>query len=254
MATYQVPVAQQQDFPIKPSEALREGGQEVITGPEGGIRDLRHHRVRTDDLSNGHAGILSTALSSFGSPVSNLTDDCLVTFQGQQMTLEVAARIGLVRKDAQGNYTDLSSPEKKQDDGQVDGQPEEQRQEGPECLDAETEAVIEDIYQTIGKESADSAVTQWIYTDDVTQLMKDKGAQLGLEPVQALEQATMIHDKFAEQAAKYISRKHGLDGKAVLDWAEQNMTPEIIRPIVMRHVFRADLSAYDELAKAYPRG
>lgn len=55
-------------------------------------------------LSNGLPGILGTATTPAGSPTSVIKDDTMVTVNGMTMRADIAARVGLLKRDTSGRY------------------------------------------------------------------------------------------------------------------------------------------------------
>jgi hypothetical protein len=65
-------------------------------------------RVSAEHFKTPHRGILSTAVTADGEPATELTAKTLVEYCYARIELGTAERLGLVCKDPQGNYVEVT--------------------------------------------------------------------------------------------------------------------------------------------------
>lgn len=197
-----------------------------------------------------NAGILASARTSYGRIPSELNDDTLVTVGGIQTTLGAAVAMGFVQK-INGNYVEPGVTQ--ESEAQEEAQSETSTAPNPELLlDQTSEAIIENIYQEAGPDVAERVVSQIIFGHDREVSINKMASVLGKEPDEFSSEVNSVITSFETMSANWMSRHCGVDGKAAIEWAREELDPRSINEVSYR-VFRGDMRGLEALAKEFKR-
>lgn len=187
-----------------------------------------------------------------------------IEIQGQRMTLDIAASIGLISRNANGGFSfsgDAGSDraatqpgETQQQQGQPDGNPEAK----PEAFRASDDAenALTEIMQGTQQGAQIAAINSVIETGEVDQRVIDRLAQQsGKEPAQVAQQVQQAYDGFHSAVASRLEGAgiHDLelfDEFIGNDGRRGREMQEAIRGLMMQN----DLSGFDTLAQQYREG
>lgn len=215
----------------------------------------------SDILRDRGPGIMDTLHIPGGTPTTDTGPNSLITVMGQEMTLEVAARLGYVKKVGPGQYEDAlidTSSLKKSLSGTdapaaPDADPEEHEPNVP--LSSEAHEAVDEVYNTFGPGGAEQFAHSIINS-----IGRDPGDQRGIErfaqdqrlkPEVVEAKAHKLYQHFRTQAEEYMTKRSGESGKAIMEWAMEEVHPESLQELARLHVFGGDLSVYDALIKEY---
>jgi hypothetical protein len=215
-----------------------------INGTEGGVRITSG--IQTFDGSNlpsaNEGFILSTAQTINGSKINDMTQigpDTLVEIGGTKCTVEIACRMGLLQRKADGQYIDTTAGQWREARKAQSKAPEpskaQQRveagmspvQDGSDYLSPTVAKTFTIMRSALGTQAADvavgKAIIEAVEADDVTVPTRASGelaAALGVEPaaVQPLVNQA-IYDLVSAAARDITSGSNGrIDGNAVMNW------------------------------------
>lgn len=206
-------------------------------------------RMTTADLTSGRSGLLATARHPVtGSPAASLTDSAVIEYQGQQMPLSVAARLGLVQRDAQGNYSEVTTGDATKAPTDEADQQEQQAEDGPVAFSDEGEAYLAHVASEIPAEFHVAVVEQLINGRGVDGLDVSMGELTGLKGDQYRASVGGALNLFKQQADSDIA-KQGIVPEDFYAWAWQN--PQALKAAMREHAASRSTKAYASLIKAY---
>jgi hypothetical protein len=229
------------------------GAMRYVAGGE--AQQIRHARVSVQEGERaGVTGLLATARTPWGSIAGTLTPDTLVdTGGGVMASLAVAERLGLVRRDANGNYTEATQ-------GATEAQPEEESEDAPEVVQQEAfkpedEAALVKLAEGVAPEVlgglAIPAALSIAETGALNITAEDVQSRTGLDAERATEFLEKTTQLFQDQADD-VARKAQVDPEALWRWAREHR-PDQLRNAVAGHVSARTLSGYRALAQDYLR-
>jgi hypothetical protein len=231
----------------EPPVKLSMGGKASITFRSDGTSKAEHQGVdsiQTAELRQEGRGLLATAHSSFGA-TTRLAPDTLVTYKGQELTLETAEQLGLVTRKADGTYEEVSSQPAAISRDNTD------QKDGPQMLDEKVEAELEGFYEKMGEREIDKTVNS-VITDSSEIDYEALADMTGLSAEDAQEKVAGIYQAFEDQAVSWIEKEwSNVDGQEVLDYARENASPDLIARIAREHYYGAKLDGYTELVTFY---
>jgi len=221
-----------QPVPAGPSVRVASGTLRYIHG-QPDVQHIGHASGSTAAAAQvGGAGILATARTQSGSPALVVTDSTIVRVDGMDMSCEVAARLGYLRKSASGDYSEAVGGAQEQQANPADtrNQSEEKPQDGPELFDPADEAALAESIESIPQETFDAALIAGVMA------VVNSGDEIDLEAAarklevsglvgteHAQKTARQTFDLFAKQAAKAIA-KEGVDQPKIDDFMRYAQT------------------------------
>lgn len=204
---------------------------------------------------NGRSGILGTARNSAGEFTNVITDNTRVTVstpEGKELTTtaKAASLIGLVEKNADGEYVEAAEPEPKE--------PEKDPYENsidplaPPPLDEAADQLETALYQGITSAgiNADQTVVQFLSSGhQLDGNLENFAKSKGIEPEQLRGDLTAIHDAHAARVESFM-RARGVDPAAVWELEAKLIPRERALAGRLRYL-HGDLSYFDNLVQKY---
>lgn len=218
------PYINRDNLPAKEAGAISQGLQNTPGG------------VTTDHLGNttqnlttqtevtvpaGQEGdVLKSARTAFGSPSAQITDDTIVTISGVTATVRAAVKAGLITKNADGLYGEVSkqAPVAAQKRDRVD----------PLTSDSRTR--VQALENIVGKQNADNIMHRMIAAagrgEGLHGVQKELADLAGIQP----EATTAILEGIATDLDAKISRTivqetglNQVEGEKAIDWMLENL-------------------------------
>lgn len=197
----------------------------VVRSSSNGIESLSGiSRVSAADaISRPSAGVMATALDSSGTPTTQLSDTGTIEVDGLRITAEVAARMGYLKKNADGSYSataaTLTSPEQfNHDEQQLDISqmtPEQQFSENLKAIEGqggtllggyEGEAQIASMVAPVPQHLFDKAVALVNDAGNLDAVDWNEIAQAsGISPQEARSRAAKIDSMVTSQAEAILA-------------------------------------------------
>jgi hypothetical protein len=228
------------------------GAMRYVAGGE--AQQISHALVSVQEgTREGAIGILATARTPWGSIAGTLTPDTLVdTGGGVMASLAVAERLGLVRRDASGNYSEATQGATEE---QAQEEPEDAPEAQQEAFKPEDEAALVKLAEGVAPEVlgglAIPAALSIAETGALNITAEDVQSRTGLDAERATEFLEKTTQLFQDQADD-VARKAQVDPEALWPWARQHR-PDQLRNAVAGHVSARTLSGYRALAQDYLR-
>jgi hypothetical protein len=225
---------------------------QVVGDGEARVSDL----VRADinDLMPPRTGVLSTARHQVtGGPPSVLTDDTLVDFQGMQIPLREAARHGLVRRDAQGNYQEIDAQQRAAgipEDAPADEQQAAPADDAAAEFPAEAHALLDHISAQV-EPSVEAGIVSQLITSGSLDGIDLSGVPSNMAPAQLREAVSAGIEVYQGQADRHVSSK-GVVPSEFYEWCRESQ-PEALRGAMRMHQATRSATAYNELLNTYLR-
>lgn len=196
-------------------------------------------RTTVDDLMPEQSGILSTARHKItGGPAGTLRDDSLVTYEGMQITLRDAAKLGLVVRDESGKYSDVR-------------QSNEQQPAATDKDAAESEGISFEPQQEAMTAHLASVVLPTVQESAVHEIIDGglEGLKSGGEHSDGIRE---VAKSFQAQGFAHFT-KAGVDPIEFSQWARTN-APGEIKAAMLTHVGTRNPSAYNALIQRFING
>lgn len=219
------------------------------------------NQVNAGDLRIHGEGVLSTAVNS-GMPVrgrEDVKDTTLVTFNGVQMTAKSASELGLLSRSSDGRYSEGKKLEGNlsYDDpsDQVSYDEEDQGIKfNHDLFDREIEGALEAVASDLGGYAALDrhaiSVMGGLVDGDITASAKRLASDAGGEPAQAESFITGVADRYRAKAVSYITKAHGVDGDAVIQWISENV-PSTQRSSMAYEVYLGQTAPLDRMVQQF---
>lgn len=187
-------------------------------------------RVAAKDLLPNRPGILATAHNPVtGGPPSKLTDDAVVSYGGMTMTLGQAVKQGLVHRDTQGNYRDLTQEEqdgqRQQEQQQEEQRRQQEEEEGPQRFSPEREAMAEHFASRVAPE-IQNAVIEQVISGGLEGMDLKAAAASGMSPEEFRGGAAGIIEGFQRQTDEFVT-KRGVNATEFYLWLAENAQEEM---------------------------
>lgn len=202
------------------------------------IESLAVNRVNVGqdhiDRRNAAASILDTARTPWGTPAAKLEASSIVMVHGMETSLGAAEQMGLVRRDAQGNYVEIQSGTLAQQ-GQPQGQPQGQQQGEPQNGDGDHFALPAPILDAINE--AIDPIPQHIYEGSIHKALnlgfdsldyRALGDEIGTNEADARARVTSVAQAYQVHAGQAIKSIVSEPGEA-LQWAASEKPKEFAR-------------------------
>lgn len=225
----------------------------------GGIEQAGITRVNASEMrAAGDGGILSTATNAYSSgPARDLNaPSTLLMHGGMQITMATALQLGLVQRDANGNYTE-GAP-----DGVSDGatdsatdealDAEQQAQAGgdaPVAFSPELETTVTTFADQFAVPIQDALIAQIIGGN--TSISQADAEAAGMSADHATGMAGVAIAAFTGQAQAFMASR-GVDFAEFTEWAHAT-EPDAIKSAMRQHAFARTPSAYGALVEKYLR-
>jgi hypothetical protein len=210
------------------------------------------HQVHPERVPNGATGLLATARTSWGSVAqpSNLKPTDRLTYQGMEIEVAVAEKLGLVTRNPNtGLYQETGAQ------APTDAPPAEPRfdggDEGQDSRELFANPKAEDFVGMLPMEGQTAIATDLIENGQVTEGSIHKLAQaLGVEPEAAQRYAAVAVEQFASQASEKLAQFGIDDGEGFARWAMSARAAEW-KEAVRRHYIERTTEGYRGLALDY---
>ena len=211
-----------------------------------GAKKESSHTFNTSEMTKGDGvSLLSTAKTSYGSPTSNLTKDTLVNYEGMDITLQVAEKIGLVKR-VDGMYVDVAAEDQPKAANET---PEQDAGESlGSVMETELGALSEFISPTMQTTIIESVMRQGLDATNINDLAYETGQNP--EHLRArLGGAEAAFRGQADQALKAAGMSQE-DIPAFVKWAQETRG-EAFADACRNHVYQRSTKGYAALAKAW---
>lgn len=267
VSSYQIGEEQEEaNSPASPSIATDSIGTVRTTFAENGDKTETLLPIRASSSDGPSAdpklsrGILKTAKNYLGQPVLSheIADDTRVTLAGgMEMTVRSAAQMGLLVKNAAGQWTEAAAPgvtgseRPKGEEPKEDGEDDDGEDGPPPRQDEETEAIMADAYTRAPQESISAAQAYVQAGGEMPQAATEAlAARLGIEPAEAAAKVEQVTAGYTKEAHVSLSKTFGDDLSAeVFEWAKENARTKL-NEAAMRH-FNTGRPDYDAIARDY---
>lgn len=230
----------------------------------GTMKSLAGCTASAGDLRLSDSGVLNTATNN-GIPVRDLdaiNDNTVVTFNGIEMNAKSAAQIGLLTKDSNGRYSEgkkidplqsYSADSARVGDDEVADTKEESGMSA-DLYDADREGVLVAVAQRLGGHDnldrhAISAMGGLV-DGDINYSAGQLASLIGIEPGEAANVINNVADSYRDQAVKYISKTHGVDGEAAIQWVSDNV-PSTERASMAYQVYLGRTGVLDKMVERF---
>jgi hypothetical protein len=226
--------------PAATSITLRDG--ELVEGR----KQESSYSLNTADSTKGDGvSLLSTAKTQAGSPTMNMTKDTLVNYQGMDITLQNAERLGLV-KQVDGQYVEVPTGEQSK---ATEEAPEQDLGESlGNDMEAELSALSEVIPPALQTSIIESVLRKGL---DATNI-NDMTHELGTNTEELRGRLGTVETAFREQADKALMTA-GMgkeDIPAFVKWAQEKHKGAF-DDACRNHVYNRSTKGYADLAKAW---
>jgi len=203
--------------------------------------------ISTNALDRDTSSILSTATTSYGSPVTGpVTDDCQVTVNGMTTTAKVAASLGYLSRNPDGSYSDTEANDQPES-GDKEIQQETKVEPKAPTLGAEGSQAISGLAQTY-HESELMSLASAVITGNEGGLIENMANSGGMEAVQLQEAVDTVYDSYYDMAFDHVSQ-YDVDPDALFDFMEDGYGDK--RVGALTKLVHGDLSGFDEAVDAY---
>jgi hypothetical protein len=213
------------------------------------------NKINMGALHNGEQGVLAAAKAhGTPKPASQLRPSDLVTFQGNQMTLEVAERIGLVSKDPTTGFYRDNGPTAEAAVAAPPVEPADPRLEDPHfgqpLPSEEAAASFKELVNTVTPGTQVRGILGVIDNGEVTQATLNSAAtEAGIEPSAMQAKINSAMDGFRSQAAS-LAKSTGADPEAFFEWAKANRTGDM-KEAMRNHVMQRTTAGYAPLLREF---
>ncbi len=203
--------------------------------------------ISTDVLDRDTSSVLSTATTSYGSPVTGpVTDECQVTVNGMTTTAKVAASLGYLSRNTDGSYSDIETKEGVESGGK-ETQKETKVEDKAPTLGSEGSQVIGDLAQTY-HESELMSLASAVITGNEEGMIENMASSGGMEAVQLQEAVDTVYDSYYDMAFDHVS-KYDVEPESLFDFIEDGYGEK--RVGALTKLVHGDLSGFDEAIDAY---
>lgn len=202
--------------------------------------------------------LLATARNNAGSPTVQRLPTTTIELEpgnpGSRTSLATAELLGMVTRNANGEYVAVGQSLMGEQEQQGEQQQEQDAEsQGPELFSESEEAAfnasLSDIPQPLYDQAVISAAMQAATTGDIGDFSAKLAADSGLDVAQVRAVQESGTAMFQAQADKAISGL-GVDPQELYDWA-RSKHPDQLQAAVRNQVTARDLSGYRELGKQY---
>jgi hypothetical protein len=238
-----------------------------INAMGGGMKRHGVHTTYAHEAARGGlpGAIMSTATSKVGTPISDQTQlrpDSMVSVGGTQCTLEVATRMGLVSRGADGTYVESTNPASVRQQNPAEAlaydraaHSQGQSVETTNFMDPAGQALLDTVRTTLGPDSADTVIvrafTSSLGGGNPEPAVNELASAMQIEPGQAAEFLEDLANNAQERAAEFISNRHeGVSGWEVLEWAGENLRPST-KASLMAAIYHGAVPELDRLVQKY---
>lgn len=250
------------EHPSTPSSRVIEGAI-AVNGSAGEVRTVAYGRHSEPITGTAGASVASTLQARYG-PTASV--ELVPGNPASRTSVEVAANMGLIRRDEAGNWVDVAPAEQQAASLEKQLNPEQPQQQeeqgGDEVFDREAYLAYADAIAPLPQTAVDVAQAHAVagifegqslsqVTAEVGQrLARDSG--LGLEPSQAAE--VVRHGvQYFEGAVARVAALEGVDAtmKEAFYESLRQGNQAGLRDALSKLVYQGDASGFRELARAY---
>jgi hypothetical protein len=245
------------------------GGRVTATvGPDGEVVAIHHPKsnsINMGAIPNGEAGILATAKRA-GTPIAAhaLRPTDLVTFEGQEMEVQVAERIGLLTRNSAGHIANGGERAVAEATGEAAAARAAEAAKASQEADQERASLnthpvpeIEDAHAhfTTMVQTSDQigALVQLQSTGKLPPAVLHRVAeQMGMQPERAVDSLNAMSMGIQAQF-KTLARSRGMDPDQAADWLRTHRSQHLMSALQRHALHRDVVGAWDGLIGDFKR-
>lgn len=210
--------------PVAPESASFSGSQIAgrYTAGSDKVESFTTRQANTSSLldearANADGSIAATARTPWGSVASQINDESIVSIGGMETNAATAAKMGLLKRDAQGNYSDSQGSNQAQQQAPVAApvaDTDDAVQIHPEAL-AGINGAIADLPQSIYENAVAKVISSGMDSLDMNRL----GEYMETDPADARARMEFVVANYKAAADIAVRGIVGKDSSEFFDWA-----------------------------------
>lgn len=212
--------------------------------------------INTANLPNGETGALATGRTPWGSPraASELKPSDLITISGQEMTIQIAERIGLLERDPMGRYVEVPNGVERLTEEPKQAVPEDLQTGNEQALGEKEEQALASICAQVSPGTQVSVMSQLIEHGELNPNTLHRAAsESGIHPDVLSGQLDPIIAGFKAQADATVKALGAEDTADFWDWAQEHAAKDL-SDAMRKHGMMRTTKAYEPLYQRYVEG
>lgn len=222
----------------------------VSVNGDGPALTTRPNALNTADWQSGSAGILQNARTTTGAPaISGVKATDIITLpNGMEVSVATAQQLGMVSLNASGQYVEV--------EGGVDAashqpEPEAVVDDAEGFADAQAEASLMELSQTVSPSLQVGAVVDIVKTGEVNPLTLNRAAsEAGIEPAAMQAKVDAALSQFRAQAVTAVQGYGSGDPEDFFAWAQEH-APNGLKEAMHRHGMERTTKGYEPLYRTF---
>lgn len=223
----------------------------MSVGPDGTVTTSRPQSVNTADFTTGASGILAKARTAQGSPsMGGIKPTDIISIDGFELTVASAEQLGMVGRDANGEYVELQGGVKAAQD---EATPKEEApvDDTEGFADPKAEAALTELALSVAPNHHVAAIQDVLKTGEISELTINRAAsEAGREPSAVAQQASNVMEHFRTQAVTAVQSWGSDDPMEFFNWAHQ-AKPNQFKEAMQAHAMERSTKGYQPLYQEY---